>query len=327
MSGPIVIGLDLGGTFIRAGLFHSSGELHGVRQAYMPTRESVQKGLEQIAALVIELTQEHGSAHLTGIGIGATGPIDARRGCIQNPFTLPGWEDVPIVDWLQDRFDLPVLLENDADMAALGEYWQGAGMDVTRLAVVTVGTGIGTACILDGKIYRGLEGVHPEIGHHVIDPSGPLCYCGAKGCWEVLASGTAIARTAHELLQAYPSSILWSKTAGGLEQIHAHMVAEAAKEDDPLAVRVIEQAGRYFSLGLVNLINFFVPEMIVLGGSVMNSLSLFMPFIERTITRHNVMVPATRVRIIPAKLGIHAGLYGAAFCILQKLEMSRYELD
>ena len=125
------------------------------------------------------------------------------RGTINNPYTLPTWEDVPIVDFLVDRFGVPVSLENDADAAALGEYWQGAGRDVQRLCAVTVGTGIGTAYILHGKIVRGNGGWHPEGGHMIIDPSGPQCYCGAKGCWESLASGSAIALFARE--QFYPT--------------------------------------------------------------------------------------------------------------------------
>lgn len=315
-----VIGLDIGGTFIRAGLFNTAGKLLAARQTPIEAQEGAQVGLERIAGLVRELVKESGNLSLIGIGLGATGPVDPSQGILRNPYTLPGWEDIPIVSLLREIFGVPVSLENDADMAALGEYWQGAGKGIQRLAAVTVGTGIGTALILEGKIYRGLEGSHPEVGHQVIDPSGPLCYCGARGCWEVLASGLAIARQAGELIGEYPASILLKKIGGNPDLIDARMVAEAALEHDPLAERVFEQAARYFSLGLVNLILFYLPDVIVLSGGVMKSFALFKPTIEKTIVQHNIMAPLDQVRIIPAALGYYAGLYGAAYNILYELE-------
>lgn len=315
-----VIGLDLGGTFIRAGLFDTTGKLLATQQTPIEAQRGAQGGLERIADLVRELVNESGNLSLIGIGLGASGPVDPGQGVLRNPYTLPGWEDIPIVSQLKEIFGVPVSLENDADMAALGEYWQGAGRKVQRLAAVTVGTGIGASLILEGKIYRGLDGSHPEIGHHVIDPSGRLCYCGARGCWEVLASGAGIARQACELIAEYPSSVLMKKTGGQPDRIDARMVAEAAQENDPLAMRVFEQASRYFSLGLVNLILFYLPEVVVLSGGVMKSYPLFKPAIEEAIVRHNVMAPLDRVRIIPAALGYYAGLYGAAYNILYGLE-------
>ena len=128
---------------------------------------------------------------------------NSLRGLILNPGTLPGWVDVPIADYLAERFQAPACLENDADAAALGEYWMGAGRGVSRLYAVTVGTGIGTACILDGGVYRGQNGFHPEGGHQIVDPTGPECYCGGKGCWESWASGTAIADAARRALSSW----------------------------------------------------------------------------------------------------------------------------
>jgi len=318
-SKRFVIGIDLGGTFVRAGMFDDQGNILATNQVPIEAKRGAEEGLGRISTLIEQTVYDSGSQALGGIGIGATGPVDPLRGVIQNPYTLPGWEEVPIVTRLQDRFGVPVCLENDADAASLGEYWMGAGKNVSRLVAVTVGTGIGTACIIDGEIYRGLNGAHPEAGHQIIDPAGPQCYCGARGCWEVLASGTAIAHAAQARLAEYPSSGLISLAHGDSAQIDARMVAEAALQDDPLARQIIDRAAEYFSLGLINVINFWVPEVIVLSGGVMINQELFMPAIQNAIARHNVMVPARQVRILPAALGYHAGLYGAAYTIFKKI--------
>jgi glucokinase len=315
-SKRFVVGIDLGGTFVRAGLFDSQGSMLATNQVPIQADRGAEEGLERISALIEETVRGCGRQALDGIGIGATGPVDLFRGVIQNPYTLPGWEEVPIVARLQERFGVPVSLENDADAAALGEYWMGAGKNVGLLVAVTVGTGIGTACIIEGEIYRGLNGAHPEAGHQIIDPAGPQCYCGARGCWEVLASGTAIAQAAQARLAEYPSSALISLAHGEAAQIDARMVAEAALQGDPLACRIIDRAAEYFSLGLINVIDFWVPEVIVLSGGVMKNLKLFLPAIQKAVAGHSVMVPASLVQIVPSALGYHAGLYGAAYTVL-----------
>jgi glucokinase len=277
-------------------------------------------GINRIYKLVEEVTAASGKQGLFGVGIGATGPVDPQRGVIDNPHTLPTWENVPIVDELSKRLNVPVILENDADVAALGEYWVGAGREFSRLYMITVGTGIGTALIYDGVIYRGLDGAHPEGGHQIIDPSGPKCYCGAHGCWESLASGTAIGRFAQDAVLRGESSIMLEMVGDDVQSIDARITAEAARRGDPLAKRVIEQAAYYFSLGLINIITLFVPDVIVLSGGVMKSMDLFTPHIQNALREHNVMVPVTRIKVIPAALGYYAGMYGAAYAIVQIVE-------
>lgn len=320
MKESIVIGIDLGGTHVRAGAFDSDGNLLAMRETPIEARRGADAGLQRIAQLIEQVWQESGARKLNGIGIGCTGPVDVVLGVINNPYTLPGWENVPIVARLQERFGVPVTLENDADVAALGEYWRGAGQSIRRLYAVTVGTGVGTALILDGQIYRGLNNAHPDGGHMVIDPSGPPCYCGANGCWESLCAGPAIARMAQQA--DLSGSALLMMANGEREKIDARMVAEAARAGDPLAGRLIEKAAYYFSLGIVNVITLFVPEMIVLSGGVMRSADLFLPVLRKVIARHSVMVPAMDVRIEPAQLGAYAGLYGAAYTIWSKWKSS-----
>ncbi len=317
-SSQTLVGVDLGGTTVRAGVLDASqAQMLTTRQAPIQASQGPEAGLDRIISLIEQTLVESGHSQIDGLGIGCTGPLDPRRGLIQNPYTLPGWDNFDICTPLRQHFDTKVVLENDADTAALGEYWQGAGQGVRRLYAVTVGTGIGTAFILDGAIYRGLDGFHPEGGHLAIDPNGPLCYCGSHGCWESLASGPAIARMAQERLQQAPDSLMIELAGGDVANLETRLVAEAAQRGDILAKEIMEKAAEYFSLGLMNVIALFVPEMIVLSGGVMKSSSFFMPAIQKALEVHGHMIPSRQVRVLPARLGYLAGVYGAAYAALQ----------
>jgi len=335
----ILIGIDLGATCVRVGAFHPAGQLLAVRQTDILALEGPQAGLErittQVEALLAEVRPALPSSRLIGIGVGSTGPTDPFRGFLLNPLTMPGWVNVPIVDHLQDNFSVPACLENDADAAALGEYWQGAALvddpmqsRVSRLYAVTAGTGIGTAFIVDGQIYRGADGFHPEGGHMIIDPSGPHCYCGANGCWESLSSGTAIARSAQLAISQsidsppHSSATLVNLADGNIQRIDARMVAAASRLGDPLALKVIQRAAEAFAMGIFNILMLFYPEMIVLSGGVMRSIDLFMPDIQRVLKSADAYIPSGRVQILPARLGYYAGIYGAAYAILNRTKQS-----
>jgi len=327
-----VFGIDLGATTVRLGAFDPSGALIQNWQGEIHARQGPQKGLERIAGLVEGMQARLPGYTLVGIGIGATGPTDPYRGMILNPLTMPGWIDVPIAAHLEGRFRVPVCLENDADAAALGEFWRGAARrssdepPARTLYAVTVGTGIGTACIIDGEVYRGADGFHPEGGHQIVDPSGPACYCGAHGCWEVLSSGSAIARQARLALAAVESGagehspILLQSVEGRIEQIEARTVLEAARQGDPLALRVVQRAAQAFAAGIFNIMMLFHPEMIVLSGGVMRSLDLFQPAIDQAVQNASGYIPSRRITIQPASLGYLAGIYGAAYAILHKID-------
>jgi glucokinase len=310
MKENILVGIDLGGTNVRVGAVTMGGELIASQEGPIEARQGPQAGMEKIAGLITRVTNE-AEGRLQAIGIGSTGPVDRELGAIQNPYTLPTWENVNIVNLLRERFRVPVTIENDADAAALGESWIGAGRGLPRLCMVTVGTGVGTAFIYNGSIYRGVGGAHCEGGHMILDPSGPDCYCGAKGCWESLASGTAIGAYARE--QAVLQSTLMIELAGGdPERIDAATVAEAARRGDPLAAGIIDRAADYIALGLVNLIVLFLPNGIVLTGGVMRSFGLMEARIRSVIARHNILSPVDKVTLRLAGLGQRAGMIGAA---------------
>jgi glucokinase len=313
----VIVGIDLGGTIVRAGAFDLGGKLLVVQETPVEAARGPEPGLKKIQGLVEHVLRDSGAKSLAGIGIGCTGPLDSARGTINNPFTLPTWENVPIVEWMQKSFNVPVTLENDADAAALGEYWQGAGREAKRLYAVTVGTGIGTALIIDGQIYRGLDGSHSEGGHMILDPCGPLCYCGTRGCWEILCAGPAIERQAREA--ALTGSMLLDLADGNPERIEARLVFEAARAGDALARSIVEKISQYFAQGILNIAILFVPEVIVLSGGVMRSIDFFLPRLHQTMQTYTDMVPANRIQIVPAQLGYYAGLYGSAYTIFSKV--------
>jgi glucokinase len=193
-------------------------------------------------------------------------------------------------------------MENDADAAALGEAAWGAGKDKTRLIYVTVGTGIGGGIILDGKLYRGVDQAHPEIGHHVIDASGPACTCGFHGCWESLASGPAMAEWMKLEAASDPHRV----------NLSAKTVCELAVAGDALARRAVDREGYYLGLGLANLVVLYTPDAIVLGGSVMRSANLFLGSIRKVIRESCRYVPFEKTTLALASLGEEANLIGAA---------------
>jgi len=293
--------VDIGGTKIAVGMVDGNGRVLSRMQA--PTDpDRYDDGLKLIASMLRETSAEAG-AELSGIGIGSTGPVDPIRGEFGDVDFLPGWRGKNLVRDLAQIFNLQVALENDGDAAALAEAGWGAGRNRTRLIYVTVGTGIGGGIIIDGQLYRGVDGAHPEVGHHVVDPAGPECSCGFRGCWESLAAGPAmVAWIESHAPTDYPHR----------EGISAKRICELAQEGDPVALQAVEHEALYLGLGLANLINLFTPDAIVLSGSVMKSAPLFLDRIRAVIRRGCRFVPAEKTKLTLASLGDDTNLIGAA---------------
>jgi glucokinase len=306
----ILIGVDLGGTNVRVGAITPDGELLKFKNTLIDAQRGPEQGVQKISGMISAVSAEV-DRPILGIGIGSAGPLDRERGCIQNPYTLPGWEDVDIVSPVAAQFGVPVALENDADAAALGESWAGAGRGLSRLAMITIGTGVGSGLVFNGDIYRGVNGYHPEGGHIIIDPAGPECYCGARGCWESLVSGPAIAGFARKAPALQDSSI-HQACAGQPDRIDAAMIFKAAQSGDALACQLVEQTANYIVLGLVSVIMLYLPDCIVLTGGVLRSFGVIEDQIRESIKQHNVVVPAQDVQIRLSELGQQAGMFGAA---------------
>jgi len=293
--------VDIGGTKIAVGMVDDGGKVVSRREA--PTDpDRYTDSIELIAGLLRE-TAIHARAQLTGIGIGSTGPVDPVRGEFGDVDFLPGWRGKSPVQDLAEIFKVRVALENDGDAAALAEAGWGAGRDRTRLIYVTVGTGIGGGIVLDGELYRGVDGAHPEVGHHVVDPAGPACSCGFHGCWESLAAGPAmVAWLESHAPASYPHR----------EGITARKICELAQTGDQVALQAVEHEAYYLGLGIANLINLFTPDAIVLSGSVMKSATLFLDRIREVIRRGCRFVPAEKTELTLASLGDDTNLIGAA---------------
>jgi glucokinase len=283
--------VDIGGTKIAVGMVDDSGRVLSRCESPTNPQQGPAIGLERIIEMLRKSTAQAGE-RLSGIGIGCTGPVNPFTGTLELVDFLPGWEGTNLTEPLSNFFGVPTAMENDADAAALGESAWGAGRGARRFFYVTISTGIGAGFVIDGQLYRGVEGAHPETGHHIIDPSGPACLCGAHGCWESLAGGLALARRG-----GYPT---------------AREVCNAAECGEPAALSAVEREGYYLGLGFSNLVTLFSPDIIAIGGGVMRSRHLFWDAIQASIRQNCGIVPNDKTVLVPAALGDDTGLVGAA---------------
>jgi glucokinase len=294
--------VDIGGTKVAVGIVDDHGRVLARNACSTDAERGYQHVLARAESLLRQLMQESGQK-IIGIGIGSTGPVDPFSGEFGEVNFFPAWKGENLVRDLAQLFHVSVAMENDADAAALAEAGWGAGKNKKRLIYVTVGTGIGGGIIIDGELYRGVSGAHPEIGHHLIDPSGPACVCGFHGCWESLAAGPAMAG--------------WFASQSGSDHraevnLDAKRVCELARGGDALAARAVERETYYLGLGLANLVTLFTPDAIVLGGSVMNSADLFLDGARKIVSESCRLVPFENTELTLASLGEDANLIGAA---------------
>jgi glucokinase len=318
-----VVAIDLGGTKIALGVV--SRQYQVLARAHYPTpaEAGADSVIQRITSAIGQITASANttSSQLGGISIAAAGAIDSRRGIITLSPNLSGWRDIPLGSIIEDRLGIRTWLLNDANAAALGEHHLGAGRGVGSLIYLAVGTGIGGAIIIDGKLYTGACGSAGEIGHMAIDTNGPKCECGNIGCLEQLAAGKAIAREVKERLGSGERSTLTEAVAGKIENITAKEVAVAAQKGDPLAGEVINSAATYLGIGMVNLVNIFNPEMIVIGGGVAKMGDLLLNPARRVVMERAFPESVAAVRIVTTELGDDAGLLGAAhFAFTQESE-------
>lgn len=294
--------VDIGGTKIAVGAIDDEGKvLARLECATEPARGYVE-ALQRIAQM-LRATAQSANSQISGIGIGSTGPVYPLTGEFGEVNFFPHWKGENPVKDLAQAFQVKVAIENDGDAAALGEAGWGAGRNKKKLIYVTVGTGIGTGLLFDGELYRGVDQSHPEIGHHLVDPSGPPCVCGFAGCWESLAAG--------------PAMVAWLRRNAPSTYAHhidltAKKICELAQHGDDWAMRAVKNESHYLGLGLANLVTMFVPEIIVLGGSVMKSATLFLEEIRKTIVASCRLVPFDKTELALASLGDDSNLIGAA---------------
>jgi glucokinase len=293
----IIGAVDIGGTKIAVGGIREDGTIVFRSTCTTDPRRGFDEAMRRIRQMLGEAASACGE--LDGIGIACPGPLDPHTGVIGEVGTLPGWEGRSLCDDLEKEFGVTIAVENDADAAALGEMRWGGAKGSRNFIYVTISTGIGGGIVLQGELYRGVDGSHPELGHQILDSAGPLCYCGVRGCWESLASGTAMTQwMSQQTPDAPPAS--------------AEMICQLAAKGDAVALRAVQREGRYLGLGLANLITLFSPEKILLGGGVMKSSALFLDHARKIVLDVCTQVPAKKTEIAEALLGADSGLLGAA---------------
>ncbi len=324
----LLLALDFGGTKLTAGVVSTSelsaaGERgwRAYRMAPSPPGSNVQSDLEIMMGLARDLLasppsvppNSGGEAQppLAAVGVSFGGPVDAARGLVLLSHHVPGWEKMPLREWLEERLGVPAAVDNDANAGALGEHRFGAGQGYDSLMYITVSTGVGGGWILNGRPWRGADGMAGEIGHMVVDPAGPVCLCGKRGCVERLASGPYIAQRACEWLEAQPERgrILRALTENNLEAITAELVAQAASQGDDLAWEALEVAAWALGVGIGNAANLVNPECFVLGGGVTKAGERFWEVVRRTARQ--TALPEVHFDVVPAALGDDAPLWGA----------------
>jgi glucokinase len=313
-----IVGVDLGGTNIVAGAMSADGK-HQYAMRSVPT--SAELGAEGVADRIVGVIESviadtiadtnAGRRDFLGIGLGAPGPLDRAQGIVVVAPNL-GWRDFPLRDHVADRLHLPATLDNDANCATVGEWWQGAARGGRNVIGMTIGTGIGGGLIFDGRLFHGASDVAGEIGHTTIDLNGRYCKCGNYGCLEAYASGPAIAVRAREvLMREETASLLPSLVNGALETITAQTVYEAASQGDAVASEIVRDTARYLGVGIANMLNIVNADVVVIAGGVTAAGdALFIPL--RAEVRRRAFRPAVdATRIVPGALPGTAGVVGA----------------
>jgi glucokinase len=317
-----VIGIDIGGTNCVGGAVAVDGS-RAIATVTQPTLASQGAGAvvadlaAMTARIAADVRADDAAAHILGVGVGAPGPLDLKRGVVLLTPNL-GWTDVPLRDMMADATGLEVALENDANCAVLAETWVGAARGGRWVIGLTLGTGIGGAIVNEGKLHRGASDAAGEFGHMVIDLNGPLCGCGNRGCLEALASGRNIARRAQQLIRCGRPSRLADLVEGHVDEITAELVYRAAAEGDEMSQQVTADTARFLGIGVANYVNIFNPDIVViLGGVAAAGDALFTPLRAQVAERaFRSMVEVCR--IVPGALGGLAGVYGAARAFLDQ---------
>ncbi len=306
-SKHFVCAVDLGGTNLRAANVDNEGHIHEHVKVTTPETDKAEDIVNAIASAVAQCN--HGD-QIESVSVVVPGSVHRETGVIVNAPNVPAIVNFKLAEALQAKLQHAIMLENDANAAAVGEMWQGAARDCRTIVCLTLGTGVGSGVILDGELWRGIDGTAGEIGHTSVDPFGGVkCKCGNVGCLEVCASATAIVRMAREGLPAYPESALM-KIADG--ELTAAAVATVASDGDEFAQGVFKRVGTYLGIAAANIVNTLNPEIIVIGGGVSAAFDLFAPVTREEMLRRAFPVPAKRCQLVRAACGDDAGLLGAA---------------
>jgi glucokinase len=320
----VVLGLDIGGTKLAAGVVEPNGKVHSFLVTPSRPEEGARVTLNRLFDLGHDAVAQAGAPRLAGVGIGCGGPLDPYRGILLCPPHLPGWVDVPLTEWAQEAFGVPAVVDNDATAAAAGEHRFGAGAGTRHMVYLTLSTGVGGGLVIDGKVYRGAAGNGGELGHITVDQYGRLCRsCGRRGCLEAYVSGGSIAERAREALGNGVAASSLSATP----ELTAADVHRAALAADPVATMVWDETVEALACGLTSIVNLVEPELVVLGGGVTRAGEHLIGPARQAVLRRAMGPAARAVRIVRAALGDRVGVVGAAAIGYERLPIGRTPPD
>lgn len=312
------IGIDVGGTNIKIALVDDNGKIIYSNSVPTYAKMGYEYTVNNIKQAIKDLMKETNTtpSDIEGIGFDFPGQVDCKTGVVKLAPNIPGWVNVPIAQMIEDEFHIPTKIDNDVRCAALGELKFGAGRGCENFICITVGTGIGSGIVINGKVVRGATNAAGELGHIKLQMNGgPICGCGDTGCLEAFASGPAIVAMAQEYIKGGKSTKFREMAAVEGGEITPYMVAKAAEEGDPVAKRIFEIVGEYIGIGLTSVINLLNPERVIIGGGVAESGELLLGPIRKTIKERAMVVAGNAVEIVPAQLGNSAGVIGASMLI------------
>lgn len=319
----VVAGIDIGGTRQSLALVQPDGSmLYRTRRTSPPNADGPTL-FEGVCALLAEVLARASAAgwRVVAAGVGFGGPVDPESGVVRTSHHVPGWSGFPLRQALAERFALPVVLENDARAATLGELYFGAGRGHHHMVYINIGTGIGGGLVLNGRLYRGATTTAGEIGHTRVLPGGPPCPCGGRGCLEALASGPSIARRARSAVRQDPTAgtALLAAAGGNPQAVTSHHVAAAAAQGDPLAAQLVEETAEYLALAVTSLVNLLNPTLVVFGGGVAEAGELLLHPVRQRVRQWALPPAGEAVTIAQAGLGYDAGVLGAAALALEHI--------
>ena len=307
------IGIDIGGTNIKLGLVDETGRI--VLRDTFRTKDSSSRNdlIGKLVSHILALSDEakHRKLKLSGVGIGVPGPVDVERGFIHFFPNIPGWKNTPLKTILQRKLKLPVFIDNDANVMTLGECCFGAGKGATNMIALTLGTGLGGGLVIDGKLFHGPFFSAAEVGHMIVDPAGPLCGCGNRGCIETFVGNGYFIAEVRRALKAGQKTSLRSRLKEGLE-LSPKLVQDEAFAGDAFCRAQWARTGERLGSVLAGLVNLLNPEKIVIGGGLSLSGSLLFGPVRKAVKKNAFPIASGFVKVVPAKLGSEAGLVGAA---------------
>jgi glucokinase len=312
------LGVDIGGTKIAAGLVDREGKILKQIRKPMVATGSAEAGLEAVISAIDEMAALAApGGGFQSIGICAPGPLDPHNGIILNPPNLPCWRNFPLAEKIREKYKQPVHIDKDANAAALAETRWGAARGYYYVFYITLGTGIGTGLVLDGKVYRGKNGAAGEGGHLTIDYHGPICACGKPGCIEILAAGPAIGARARAKIAAQASrgQKILELAKGNAQAVASEHVAQAFAMGDPLAREILEETIQLLAAWLSNIVDLLDPDILVIGGGVSRMLQPFYEELKAGLVHMSVNPYAAAIPLVLAHYGADAGIAGgAALC-------------